>query len=234
MTIFLLHRFYKAPTGVYSIQDFTDIESPFSVPVVPTTLTARCDMATDGGGWMVIQRRLPNGTVNFTRCWSDYENGFGDLDGEFWYGLKNIHHLTTRDDVELRVDMVKADDGTELTQTYQTFRVADASDNYRLPIGEKGEAGYDYMAYHNGYQFSTYDQDHDSSTNNCAFINQGGWWYNSCYTANLNGPHTLPLTPGVDQTYALLLLYNRITGENQRLSSVEMKMRVKQCMPNTC
>ena len=80
-------------------------------------------------GWMVIQRRLPNGTVNFTRCWSDYENGFGDLDGEFWYGLKNIHYLTTRDDVELRVDMVKADDGTEQTWTYHTFRVADVSDN---------------------------------------------------------------------------------------------------------
>ena len=80
----------KAPTALYSVQDFTRVESPFSVPVVPTTLTARCDMTTDGGGWMVIQRRLPNGTVNFTRCWNDYENGFGDLDGEFWYGLKNF------------------------------------------------------------------------------------------------------------------------------------------------
>ena len=38
----------KAPTALYSVQDFTRVESPFSVPVVPTTLTVRCDMTTDG------------------------------------------------------------------------------------------------------------------------------------------------------------------------------------------
>ena len=43
---------------------------------------------------MVIQKRLPGGNVNFTRNWADYENGFGDLSGEFWYGLKKIHQTT--------------------------------------------------------------------------------------------------------------------------------------------
>ena len=99
-----------------------------------------------------------------------------------------------------------------------------------MTIGEKQESGYDFMAFHNRQQFNTYDKDND----NCAFVDQGGWWYNDCYTANLNGPHTLPLTPGVSETYALLLLHNSNTRENQRLSSVEMKMRVKQCIPNTC
>ena len=47
-------------------------------------MLARCDMVTDGGGWLVIQRRLPKGKVNFVRKWDDYENGFGDLEGEFW------------------------------------------------------------------------------------------------------------------------------------------------------
>ena len=62
---------------------------------------------------VVIQRRLPNGTVNFTRDWNDYENGFGDLNGEFWYGLRNIHALTTQNDVELRIDMVRENDDSE-------------------------------------------------------------------------------------------------------------------------
>ena len=98
--------------------------SPFSVPITPTKLLARCDMETDGGGWIVIQRRIVNGSVNFTRGWNYYVNGFGDLNGEFWYGLDNIHYLTARDDVELRIDMVMEDDESELTWTYQTFTIA--------------------------------------------------------------------------------------------------------------
>ena len=118
-----------------------------------------CDLETDGGGWLVIQRRLPNGPVNFTRDWADYENGFGDLNGEFWYGLRNIHALTTQDEVELRIDMVREEDGSEHSWTYQTFRVAGASDNYRLTIGDReGESSeYDAMVHHNGQQFSTYN-----------------------------------------------------------------------------
>ena len=40
-----------------------------------------CDTLTDGGGWLVVQRRT-NGSENFQRRWSDYEKGFGSLRGE--------------------------------------------------------------------------------------------------------------------------------------------------------
>ena len=36
-------------------------------------------------GWTVIQRRL-DGSVDFYRGWSDYVDGFGYLDGEYWIG----------------------------------------------------------------------------------------------------------------------------------------------------
>ena len=185
---------------------------------------ALCDMETDGGGWLVIQRRLPNGTVNFTRDWADYENGFGNLNGEFWYGLRNIHALTTQNEVELRIDMVRESDDFEFYWTYQSFRVAEASDMYRLTIGEaEGSYGIDAMTYHNNHQFSTYDNDNNRS---CPFRHQGGWWYHSCYRANLNGPHTLPATPGIN-TFARLIWND---GSNYiDLSSVEIKIRVKQC-----
>ena len=200
-----------------------------------SALSARCDMETEGGGWMVIQRRVSNGnngTVNFTRNWTDYENGFGDLEGEFWYGLRNIHYLTTRDDVELRIDMVREDDGTEFSWTYQTFRVAGADDKYTLTIGEGEGTGRDAMKYHNNHQFTTYDRDNDNHNDNCGFLLQGGWWYNNCYS-NLNGPHTLPSTPGVHPQGRLML---NDGNSIQDLSAVEMKIRVKRCLPvsETC
>ena len=43
------------------------------------------------------------------------------------------------------------------------------------------------MAKHNGKQFSSKDADNDSYENNCAIIHKGGWWYNACHYANLNG-----------------------------------------------
>ena len=187
-------------------------------------------METDGGGWMVIQRRIANGTVNFTRDWSDYVNGFGDLNGEFWYGLDNIHYLTTRDDVELRIDMVMEDDGSELTWTYQTFTVAGANDKYTLTIGGGVGTGYNAMNTHNGQQFSTYDNDNDQwSGGNCAYSHQGGWWYKGCYEANLNGPHDIPPNPSVDQLGAKMTWFDGSGWRN--VSSSEMKIRPKQCIP---
>ena len=61
-------------------------------------------MSSDGGKWIVIQRRI-NDSVDFYLNWTDYVNGFGDLEGEFWYGLENIHCLTTRENVELRIEI---------------------------------------------------------------------------------------------------------------------------------
>ena len=212
----------KASSGVFDFKIFCGGPSePFSSEGTDFTLYAPCDMDTDGGGWMVIQRRVPGGTVNFTRDWEDYENGFGDLNGEFWYGLRNLHCLTAREEVELRIDMVMKKTNTKMWWTYQTFKVAGAGDKYRLTVGgAKGVGGKDNLNYHNGMQFSTYDQDNDRGAK-CAYAYQGGWWYNNCYHANLNGPHVTPSRPGVSSGAKIYW-----SGD---LSSVEMKIRAKKC-----
>ena len=46
------------------------------------------------------------------------------------------------------------------------------------------------MRYHDGMKFSTFDADNDNKRfDNCAKSNNGGWWFNDCYTAQLNGQY---------------------------------------------
>ncbi|XP_071162194.1 ficolin-2-like [Mytilus edulis] len=147
------------------------------------------------GGWTLIQKRY-DGSVEFHRNWKDYENGFGDIHGEFWLGNKNIAQLTSEGNHELRID-VEDWDGNMRYAVYKSFSVGDSSTKYRLNISNySGNAG-DGMSYYNGMKFSTYDQDNDEhKSHNCAGgLNfQGGWWYNNCWhslkDAMLNGHYT--------------------------------------------
>ena len=120
--------------------------------------------------------------------------------------------------MELRIDMVRDSDDFEFHWTYQTFRVAGALDEYRFTIGgEDGSHGGDRMNYHNNQQFSTYDS---VTPSRCAVSFRGGWWYNSCHDSNLNGLHTV--SAGISGGAG-------IRWSSTDLSSVEMKVRVKQC-----
>ena len=144
-----------------------------------------CDMETDGGGWTVFQRRQ-DGSVYFFRGWTDYENGFGDLTGEFWLGLSKIHRLTKEGSNTLRVDLGDFE-GNEVYANYSTFNVSDGSTEYILTVGGYSGTAGDSLAYYNGMRFSTYDNDNDISIHNCAQRRNGACWYRYCYRLNLNG-----------------------------------------------
>ena len=87
------------------------------------TQQARCTDVEDGG-WTVILRRKTDITekVNFSRGWNDYIRGFGDLNTEFWYGLRNIHCLTSRQQVQLRL-LLNFTNGSSFLWTYNHFVV---------------------------------------------------------------------------------------------------------------
>ena len=144
---------------------------------------AFCDMSTDGGGWTVFQRRK-DGSVDFYRNWTEYENGFGDASGEFWLGNKWIHLLTSLGPTELRIDF----NGSEYVK-YRRFSVGNAATKYRLSVsGQSGNEPHgDRLSYHNNMSFSTFDKDNDQTQGNCAVTHVGAWWYNACYNSNLNG-----------------------------------------------
>ena len=192
-----------------------------------------CDMDTEGGGWIVIMRRKRTvvAHTSFVQAWDQYENGFGNLNTEFWLGLRNIHCLTTRYDVDLMIDL-RDNNGNGMTWIYHLFKVGGSDDKYCLQIGdaEGPPGGYDAMAYHNGKQFSTHNSDNDQKYRyNCASERQGGWWYgNKCFAtgAFLTGPHT-----DTAQWNRLLWYLGQGTalGSYKYHHNVEMRIRPKSC-----
>jgi len=151
-----------------------------------------CDATTDGGGWLVIQRRK-DGSVNFDRLWADYETGFGSLTGEFWFGLRAIHCFTSRGTWQMRIDYVLKD-GTRGYLSYRHFRVWSAVEKYKLSIsGYDGTSPDDPFGTHllNGMKFTTKDRDNDlwgyaNCAENIAGGRAGGWWYRACSNILLN------------------------------------------------
>ena len=170
-----------------------------------------CDMLTDDGGWIVIQRNKKDSAVNFNRNWADYEKGFGDLNTEFWYGLEEIHCLTQRGQWEMRLDYQNTD-STWSYLHYNNFSIGAANDDYFLTIeGFTGE-GTDYFATHpqNGVKFSTPDNDNDQDSGNCASGYNHGWWHYSCTHISIN--------------YRDPYIYNF------HVLATEMKIRPKDCI----
>uniref|UniRef100_A0A8C4PQU8 Fibrinogen alpha chain n=1 Tax=Equus asinus TaxID=9793 RepID=A0A8C4PQU8_EQUAS len=177
-----------AQSGIFNIK----------LPGSSKIFSVYCDQETGLGGWLLIQQRM-DGSLNFNRTWQDYKRGFGSLndkgEGEFWLGNEYLHLLTLRDSV-LRVEL--EDWAGNRTYAEYHFRVGSEAEGYALQVssyeGTAGDAliegsveeGAEYTS-HAGMEFSTFDRDADKWEENCAEVYGGGWWYNNCQAANLNG-----------------------------------------------
>lgn len=160
----------------------------------PPDTRAYCEMGSFGGGWIVIQQRL-DGSVNFTRNWHEYRNGFGTVgeSTEFWLGLELIHQLTNSGgDYELAVEL-KDENGKYGYVIYSEFKIAGEKEKYRLShLGQDRGTISDYMYIHKGGNFSTFDQDNDKfDDRNCSLSwwSGGGWWCTCCNQNFLNGSY---------------------------------------------
>ena len=158
------------------------------------TFKAYCDMKTNNGGWTVLQRRI-NASVSFDRNWAEYVMGFGNPSGNHWLGLEAMHQLTKKGDVTLRFDL-KHRDGSAGYAEYDKFKIAAASENYKIHFNRyKGNVG-DSLTPSNGQPFTTKDKDNDKSHHNCAVYFKGAWWHLNCFQVNLNSfyPGSQPST----------------------------------------
>ncbi|KAI0228728.1 Ficolin-1 [Lamellibrachia satsuma] len=179
-----------------------------------------CDMETDGGGWLVFQRRQ-DGSVSFERDWNTYKTGFGNVSGEFWLGNDYLHDVTSNKHYTLRVELEDFENEKKYA-IYSNFVVASEPSKYTLTLGlYDGTAG-DGLRTCADQAFSTKDSDNDShDTTHCSSVFKGGWWYNNCHYANLNGlylggPHT---------SYADGIEWYQWHGHRYSLKKVDMKLR---------
>ncbi|XP_055864019.1 fibrinogen C domain-containing protein 1-like isoform X1 [Biomphalaria glabrata] len=187
------------------------------VVTLKSGLKVMCDTKTDGGGWIIFQRRI-NGKVDFYRGWKEYRDGFGDYNiGEFYLGNENIYKLTSRRQHELRLDLEFQ--YKNYNAKYALFKLLGENDKYKLKIeGFSGNLD-DSLSYHNNQPFTTFDKDNDKWMNkNCAVECLGGWWYNECHYSNLNGKW------GSNQSHQGINWYS-VTKFTASASFVEMKMR---------
>ncbi|XP_052066311.1 fibrinogen-like protein A [Mytilus californianus] len=159
---------YRRKSGIYTIYPSKADEG----------VKVFCNMTN--GGWTVIQRRI-DGEENFHRNWVEYENGFGELQHEFWLGNKYLHLLTTSGKYKLRVELVH-NNGTNVFAEYQNFLVEDAASKYRIVVnGYSGYAGYYMHANNDRRYFSTYDSDNDAYEGSCMNdYGYGAWWIGHC------------------------------------------------------
>ncbi|XP_052710351.1 microfibril-associated glycoprotein 4-like [Crassostrea angulata] len=190
----------------------------YSLSLGGSTVPVWCDMDTDNGGWIVIQRRI-NGSVDFYRGWDDYKMGFGDPSGEYWIGLQNLHEITSQGKFILRIDMEFS--SQNYYARYSDFFIQSENSSFRLNFSAflGGNAG-DSLSLHNGRPFSTFDRDNDDGPRslNCAIEFCGAWWYAGCHESNLNGLYQ-------NTTYGKGINWKSITGHYQSLSYVEMKIK---------
>ncbi|XP_028828308.1 microfibril-associated glycoprotein 4-like [Denticeps clupeoides] len=218
-------------SGVYTIYP-VGLDAPIQVYC---DMGCPADESTFDGHWMVIQRRM-NGTVNFYRPWNDYKDGFGDLEGEYWLGLENMFLITWSAKYELKVDMEDFEHSKVYAQ-YSSFSVDSETNGYKLHADGfiNGGAG-DSLYFHNGMNFSTFDNDQDMSTyyywynyynyyyygynNNCAELQEGGFWYQNCFTASPNGVYKWGAN-----TESNGVIWSTWKGNNYSLKKMVMKIK---------
>ena len=184
----------KAKDGPHTIYPDT--------PQLPS-LQVSCDQETDGGGWIMYQRRV-DGTVSFTDSWEKYKYGFGDHGDnatELWLGNEHVYQVLQSygsTEWELRIE-ADAYNGMGCWVVASNFRMNNEALRYTVDWDNVSASivglGADWN-YHKLIPFNTLDNmEGDADRKWCVVKHKGGWWYgyrpsyDFCTAIFLNGEY---------------------------------------------
>ncbi|XP_059175243.1 ficolin-2-like [Physella acuta] len=210
------NKLQKIPLELEDCIKDSNISNPSGVHKINYILHGLCDTQTDGGGWVILQRRI-SGNVDFNKTWSEYKEGFGSTDGDFWIGNDWISKLTRMGYTQLRFDMKF--NGSSYYAVYNNFKVQDEAEKYEMSVGNYTGNATDSFGSNIKKLFTTIDVDNDRwPGQSCSYRHGGGWWFYACTQVNLNGPWGIRIrTRGV--------IWEGITRTNRYLTFTEMKVR---------
>ena len=182
-----------------------------------------CDLASEGGGWNVIMRRVDDKYDFPNRTWLEYVDGFGELIGSFWLGNNHIHHLAKikYKNFMLRIELEDWD-GDKKYAEYTEFWIGSEADKFALNVGGYSGTAGDDLSYNNGGMFSTVDEDNDNwGIGHCAVEYHSAWWYKYCGFSQLTGEYL----PGRHQKWRQGVRWDGWRGEEYSYKRAEMKIR---------
>ncbi|KFO58659.1 Angiopoietin-related protein 3, partial [Corvus brachyrhynchos] len=162
-----------------------------------------CEMKF-GTSWTVIQKRV-DGSLDFNQTWDAYTNGFGDLNEEFWLGLKKIYSIANQGNYILRIEL--QDWRGNRRHIEYTFSLGGPSTEYSLQLSRMSGSIPNALPEHTELRFSTADRAEDTASDfNCPenhlecltfpHCSSGGWWHSECEETNLNGKYVTPRSRG--------------------------------------
>lgn len=162
----------------------------YPIKAPPYVKIAYCDMETDGGGWTVILRRGYKKTryqdVFDSVARPYYYRGFGRVDRDFWLGLEAMHYMTSKEDVELRIELKHH--GVSYFAKYNNFFIGNKSTRFTLQVDGYMEESTlpDSLSHSSGFRFVDEYSEPDSTavlnqyhqrSRKCSAIFNSPWWY---------------------------------------------------------
>ncbi|KAK6180807.1 hypothetical protein SNE40_008793 [Patella caerulea] len=154
----------------------------------PTSFQVYCEMKSNGGRTMFQHHQ--SSSFYFNRTWQEYKDGFGSLASDHWLGLDKMYYLTNSRNYTA-VFYMKLANSTSYHHYFDGFVVENEVEGYQMTFSfahphSINTLGDSLTEVKNQY-FSTYDNDNDNSSRNCALDMRSGWWYNDCAPCNPNG-----------------------------------------------